>query len=106
MIASRPAPRFTLALLALLVATHARADAAAEAKRLSQRAAAAYKEGQYRDAAETWEKAQALKSSYVVALEVAEAWRLAGEPEKALDAYRRFLADAPPRNPKRAEAQT
>src|SRR2546423_710906 len=58
-----PRPRAALAIVAatILLSTGAvRADAAAEAKRLSQRAAASFKDGKYRDAAEGWEKAQAL----------------------------------------------
>ena len=57
-----PRAGIAIVLLSLLLgSTRARADASSEAKRLAQRAAAAFDAGRYREAAETWEKAQALK---------------------------------------------
>jgi hypothetical protein len=63
----------------------------AQASTLVRQAQKLYQRGKYHDAAETLEKAQALAPDPRLTFNIARAYDQAGELEKALDAYQRYV---------------
>lgn len=63
----------------------------AEANALVRQAQRLYERGRYRDSAETLEKAQTLAPDPRLVFNIARAYDQAGELEKALDAYQRYV---------------
>lgn len=71
------------------------AEPADDAKHHFERGQTLFKESDWHAAALEFEAAFALKPKSNLLLNVGQAWRLATEPRKAIDAYARFLAAAP-----------
>lgn len=97
-------PALLAGALVLVAAPMAHAEAPAEWKKLSAAADEDLRANQYTAAAEKWEQALKAKGPPTVYFALGEAYRLGGEPEKAIAAYRNF-SNKVPRSPKRAEAQ-
>ncbi len=96
-----------IALAAALCATTAQAqetqeEIKAEASRLYKEGRQAMKNDQYREAALAFEGASRLKPHAVALYTAAQAWELAGEPDRAADAYAQALA-TPKLNEKQAQ---
>jgi tetratricopeptide (TPR) repeat protein len=67
-------------------------DAARESTR---KATAAYNLGSYEEAARNYEAAYRLVQDPILLFNLGQSWRLGGQPEKALTAYRAYLRTAP-----------
>src|SRR5262245_15108153 len=77
-----------------------------EAARASaRRAEAAYNLGHYAEAAGEFEAAYRILLDPALLFNVAQSWRLANQPDKALTVYRSYLRTAPANADKRQEAQ-
>jgi tetratricopeptide (TPR) repeat protein len=84
-------------MLALIVSARAgragpNEDAAREATR---KGAAAYNLGSYEEAARHYEAAYRLVQDPALLFNLGQSWRLGGQPDKALTAYRAYLRTAP-----------
>lgn len=91
------------AVLALtLVARVAHAEG--DAEKLYQEGQAAYDAKQYDQAIAAWDKSYALSKLPALVFNLAQAHRLAGHCEKAVEAYKRFLA-LDPRSTERPDAE-
>jgi tetratricopeptide (TPR) repeat protein len=83
-------------LIVLLISLHVRAqDPNSEAKEHYRQGTAAYNLGRYRDAAQEYERAYELTLDPALLFNVAQAYRLAGERQKAVLTYRSYLRTAP-----------
>jgi tetratricopeptide (TPR) repeat protein len=80
--------RSMLALVVMTGVVHADSDA----ERLYKEGQAAYDDKRYDDAIAAWDKAYALSKLPGLVFNLAQAHRLANHCEKAVDAYKRFLA--------------
>jgi tetratricopeptide (TPR) repeat protein len=76
---------------ALSVASPARADDKSEARAHYDKATTAYALGHYADAAVEFEQAFALKADPALLYNAAQAYRLAGRRDRALELYRNYL---------------
>jgi tetratricopeptide (TPR) repeat protein len=76
--------------LALSAPAPARADDRSEAKAHYDKATASYALGRYADAAAEFEQAFALKPDPAILYNAAQAYRLAGKKERALELYRNY----------------
>jgi tetratricopeptide (TPR) repeat protein len=77
-------------------------DAAREA---SRKGTAAYNLGSYEEAARQYEAAYRLVQDPILLFNLGQSWRLGGQPDKALTAYRAYLRTAPPDAPNRDSVQ-
>lgn len=92
-----------LALALLLVSRVAAADAP-DAERLYNEGQTAYDDQRYDDAVTAWQKSYQLSKLPALVYNLAQAYRLGGHCEKAVDAYTRFIA-LDPQSPQRADAE-
>jgi len=83
-----------LALVALLLAGHAFAapKASDQAKDLAKEADKLYKDNKYAEAAEKLQQAYDLEPNPTYLYNIARAWDQAGELQKSLDTYRKYVA--------------
>ncbi|MDF1563992.1 MAG: TonB-dependent receptor [Deltaproteobacteria bacterium] len=91
-------PRLVLGLLLaalLLPVLPARADLRREAKKHFARGMELIRTGEYEEGVAALERAYELKPHPVVIFNIARAWTDAGEPERALHYYRRYLESDP-----------
>jgi tetratricopeptide (TPR) repeat protein len=72
-----------------------REDAKDAAKDFAKRAQVAYNLGHYDEAASLYEASYRLVQDYTLLFNIGQSYRLAGEPERALAAYKGFLRTAP-----------
>jgi tetratricopeptide (TPR) repeat protein len=87
----------TLALLLVLASSAWAADATNEEARAHvRRATATYNLGKYRDSAKEYEAAYELTLDQNLLFNVAQCYRLGGENDRAIAAYRSFIRSAPP----------
>src|SRR4051794_8713155 len=84
-----------LVCMLLLVGGTAFADDLQAAKDHFQRGVTMYNLQRYVDAAHEYEAAYEAHPDAALLFNIAQAYRLAGQPEKALFAYRAFVRDAP-----------
>jgi tetratricopeptide (TPR) repeat protein len=90
----------------LLVALAAPAGEIQEAARqAANRGMAAYNLGSYEEAARAYEESYRLVQDPVLLFNLGQSWRLAGNPDKALIAYRSYLRTAPADAPNRAQVE-
>jgi tetratricopeptide (TPR) repeat protein len=70
-------------------------DESAKARSHYRTAQTHYNLGEFREAAEQYMEAYRLKPTPLLLFNIAQAWRLAGEPQRALFHYRRYLGAMP-----------
>src|SRR5437868_10645676 len=87
-------PRLRSLVLLVLLALAGRAGAD-EARRLSDEGLVHFAAGRYREAVAAFEASYAVKPLPVLWFNIAQAHRLAGDCARALEAYRRYLDEAP-----------
>jgi tetratricopeptide (TPR) repeat protein len=91
-------------LLLMSLAGAARATPAASAREHYKRATAMYDLEHYADAAHEYERAYALRPDPVLLYNIGQMYRLAGDPERAIAAYR-SLVERFPKSPTRKQAE-
>ena len=95
-----------LGLLALFVSLPARAGQREDIARSEVAAGtAAYNLGYYEDAARHYEEAYRQVPDPVLLLDIGQAYRLAGKPDRAITAYRSYLRTAPADVANRAQVE-
>src|SRR5688572_5949016 len=88
--------RLVLTLAIVLFSAQARAEGDADSKARFKRATAQFSLGRFKLAAQEYEQLYEKHPEQSVLLyNVAQSYRLAGEPDKALFFYRRYLANFP-----------
>jgi hypothetical protein len=90
----RPASRFLFAVV-LLFATAARADPRTDARDRLEEGSALYRKGDYQGALRKFEEARALYPSPKIYFNLGQALNRLGRTAAAVDAFERFLAEAP-----------
>src|SRR5437867_1055026 len=83
------------AVVCMSAAVSAKPPRRAEAQRHYDAAVAHYKAQEYAQAAEEFEAAYALKADSEWLYNIAQSYRLAKQPDKALDYYHRYLTAVP-----------
>jgi tetratricopeptide (TPR) repeat protein len=85
-----------VALLVFLASATAWAGPSEDAAReLTRKATVAYNVGAYEEAARHYEAAYRLVQDPILLFNLGQSWRLGGQPERALAAYRAYLRTAP-----------
>jgi tetratricopeptide (TPR) repeat protein len=89
----------------LLVALAPAGEVQEAARQAANRGMAAYNLGSYEEAARAYEESYRQVQDPVLLFNLGQSWRLAGNPEKALIAYRSYLRTAPADAPNRAQVE-
>jgi hypothetical protein len=84
-----------LALASVLLATPARADDAAQAKELFQQGTTLFNVGEFDKAIEAWQDGYKAKPDPGFLFNIAQAYRLKGDNQKAIFFYRGYLRNSP-----------
>lgn len=90
---------------AVSTAAAAAASPSDDAREAARQGTAAYNLGAYEEAAKRYEEAYRLVQDQALLFNIGQSWRLAGNPDKALTAYRSYLRTAPPDAPTREQAE-